>query len=307
MVRKIDHNKNIEKTCFFEMTQLLPPNFFRKKTLEYINEIDIDENTPIITEEKLDSTIRMFITESQSISEEVLDVMYYLMRVINQEIKLNKKDTPIIQNSFKAPIFGKAYTINWTLYDYYKTPKEDINVGAYVDFKKRILNIGIIKVGDEIDKSLLADSLQHELEHIFQLTKKRTDNFFNDKDSQLYNKALSLINEKNEVGRAIYLMFNTEQDAYANGLYAALINKPEDVSIYDIRNRSDAYRQIRFLRRFNSRIHEENILKDKEIIRGLSEVNRSIDWLRTNINKAIRRFARKIGNVESRYNRYAYG
>ena len=288
------------------MTELLPTWTFRNKLLEYVN--TPSQNKVILTEADFERLVQSLIYESLSISNEVTDVTHYLMRTINKEVheKANKEQD-VYEGELTLPIFNQPYKVEWIVYNYDKN-KQNYPIGASISLKSNILKVAMVKVYGEMDNTSLSDSLQHEIEHLFQYLKKQRDNIFNDKDTKLYNKAVELISNHPRdsfhyrIGQAVYLMFDAEQDAFVNGLYASVKNTPKHIPIYEVMRRSDAYRQIDELRMFNEEIQNPQFFENEEVIECLKFLNKSGKWLKNHTNKALKRFARKIAHVRNKIN-----
>lgn len=60
----------------------------------------------------------------------------------------------------------------------------------------------------------------------------------------------------------------------------------------EIYYRSDAYRQLKFLKEYLVEIYQHN---NEELNELLQAINKDITWLRKNLNTSIKRFANKIG------------
>ena len=108
------------------------------------------------------------------------------------------------------------------------------------------------------------------------------------------------------IARAVYLTFEEEQDAYVNGLYAALSNEEccSPAKYHLTFKRSDAYRQLDFLRKFYNSIceNEKELITDKDFLKATRFLKRDYKWLLNHIDKAIRRFSRKIAHIQRKVN-----
>lgn len=258
-----------------------------------------------ITEEQLRNIVHEALCESMSISDDVLMVTHNVMRAIRNELNKKEGQDGITTGVFSIRLFNSTFSVQWTLYD--KTKIDTPPIGASIDFKNKILSLDLIKDNNGLNKGALADSLQHEIEHLYQKLKRPNEEIFNDKDSDLYEKVvkqLSITKPKtleHNIARCIYLMFNAEQDAYANGLYAMLVNDSYYNFNHNCHN-NHAVSQLRFLTDFYNKtidlkIEENN---DDEYINALEPFNRSITWFLNHLDKAIRRFSRKLSRVKDK-------
>lgn len=246
----------------------------------------------ILTENDFNNAITEMILESMSIAEEVVSVTSQIRRIIQRKISSNQLSNGC---GFRISAFGDYFNVIWNIYDF-DSNETNIQPGASVDFDRKVITVGLIKINGEIDYNYLSDSLQHEIEHIYQREKRGDDSNFNDKDKQLYQNALKLLQDENQrglaynLGRAIYLTFHAEQDAYVNGLYSVLQNNQANEDLGDLLKQSDAYRQLKFLRGFYRRICL-NKFTDKENLTSLLDfLGKNEYWLQTAFEKAIDRF-----------------
>lgn len=260
----------------------------------------------IINEQKLHDVLYQMIYESLSISNEVSSVSSDIISAILKEIEKKGNDEPVSHSSFHTLIFKYPFNIEWTLFDLTKLNQE-ISIGAQTDFGNKTLEVIVIKDEYGYRTDLLSDSIQHEIEHIFQRLKRPDEKNFNEKDKALYDNALNLIKNNKpgtiqyNVGRAVYLMFNAEQDGYVNGLYARLKSIESSRRKY-IEDTSDAWQQVNFLRRFNYQIvnNEQTLTSLESMQDALSSIGRDYKWLKLHTNKAIIRFLRKIAHIRKK-------
>lgn len=284
------------------MSELLPEGYFRNRSI--FENLERKPNSIILTEKEFHSLVLSLVTESLSIAEEVNRVTGNIIFYIKRYIRRNKLDAPIVDGSFRLNIFNSIFTIMWRLYDFdnLKEKEKPKQVGAQVDFENEEIYLDIVKIWGEVDTISLSNSLQHEIEHIYQRYKRPDQTNFKIKDKTLYDKALELLKNKDEtkreIGRAIYLMFNFEQDAFVNGLYAAMKENDGSYSFNDIWNSNDAKQHLDFLIDFNNKIRQNEYPYIQSVKESLSFLNRNIIWLQNHTDKAIKRFANKIAHVK---------
>ena len=255
----------------------------------------------IFSENQFKTFITELIFESLSISDEVKKVTSQIMRAVYNQLDQDQTKT---EGIFRIFIFETFFYVKWFLYDA-REYREPPQLDASVNFGEKLLTIKMIKDDFGINDTLLLTSLQHEIEHIYQSLKKPDNKIFNDKDKKLYKRALKLMRKpKNSipynVGRAIYLMFNVEQDGFVNGLYGALKSVSPKM-FYPTLRENDAMKQINFLLRLNALLQEENgLIEDPEFLNALAFAKRNTKWFKIHLNKAIIRFGRKIAHIKEK-------
>ena len=271
------------------------------KSESIFKNLDKSASSILLGEVELKTLIHNIISEALSIADEVTDAVNNIHYYIEKHLQKNTYQEPIFNGTFRIFVFNKFFNINWTVYDLDALDDSSCQFGAIVDFEKSKINLDIPKVYGDLDWGFLRDSLQHEIEHIYQRFKRGDDANFNDNDKRLYDNAVMLSMNKQsnvyrELGRAVYLMFRAEQDAYVNGMYSAMKTESDPKLKQTIYYRSDAYRQFSFLNDYLAKlqvIDDENDIRELEC--GLKILHKNVDWLKRNIGKALKRFAIKIG------------
>lgn len=287
-------------------TTLLSNSYFKNKSI--FENLERKPNSVILTEREFRDLVLHLVTESLVIAEEVENVTNDIVLNIKKYLCNNDSDEPIIDGSFRWVVFNDIFTVMWRLYDLDRLDSENKpqQIGAQVDFENQEIFLDIIKIYGEIDTISIKNSLQHEIEHIYQRY-KRPDHFdFKIKDKLLYDKSLELLKSgdeiKQEIGRAVYLMFTFEQDAFVNGLYAAMKENDGSYDFDEIWDRNDAKIHLDFLISFNRRIRDKDYCSNKSVQESLVFLKRNIVWLQNHTNKAIKRFARKIEHIKRKLN-----
>lgn len=287
--------------------------------IEYLNQesvfSSIDEsvlnNGILLTEDDFKGLMCEFLFESLSISEEVERVSWRLYTIIRNKVVKEKE----FKGEFPFRVFDKNFIIKWQVYDYYNL-NENVFVGAEVNFDTLTINLGLIVCDGEVDFDHLNDSLQHEVEHVYQRMKRKEygakigkdlDNNFNLKAKKLYDAARELMIDSNRksfkynLGRAVYLTFKSEQDAYVNGLYGKLKNNQSNISLEKLLYDTDAYKQLRFMRSFYKKVFVDHLVKQEEFDELLNFLGVKEKWLERTLGEAINRFSEKIGKVFSKF------
>lgn len=263
--------------------------------------LDNSTSSILLGEVEFKTLLHTIITETLCIANEVTSVSNDIHYHIEKHLQKNTYTEPKFGGQFRMFIFNKFFKINWTVFDLDIIDNTSFSFGANVDFENGKINLNIPKIYGDLDWSFLRDSLQHEIEHIYQRFKRGDDSNFNHNDKKLYDTAVILsMNCKSQIyrdlGNAVYLMFNAEQDAYVNGMYSAMKIETDPKLKQEIYYRSDAYRQFSFLNDYLIRLQTINNEKDiKELEKGLKVLHKNMDWLKDNIKKAIKRFIKKIG------------
>ena len=178
----------------------------------------------------------------------------------------------------------------------YNVKKDDIilNSTSYFDNNKSaLLNIEGYSISGTIDEKELSDTIQHEINHIFQKIKGKKSNI---KKDTLYYKIRSVFNIKtdeeiNAIANALYYSFDDEQDSFVNGLYAYLMSNGLIVSWDKIKKNTLVYKGLESMKKSLIFLEKINNEKIKQYF-GISR-NKCISI----IEKGMQRFQNKIGKV----------
>ena len=243
--------------------------------------------------------MKKFLNEELSIATEVNDAVIYCL------------------NKFKKTIYTFDYTFKGL--DTIHIKGEPIRVsnplqkfGGYFDVENMTVSFKVTYNGGHICHFAVREVLQHELEHVYQILKKRgkpkkiTKHNYN----RLYDMAINKYGadgsgnskEENDIAKLFYFYSNFEQDAFANSLYAELMSSSlfNPTFADSIVRGSSAMTTLRFMCLMNRRLKELRELKNEnynDYVNALEPYEVSYDWMITLLDRAIKRLKQKIGHV----------
>lgn len=106
------------------------------------------------------------------------------------------------------------------------------------------ISINVVSISGHFKDNIVAQDIQHELEHIFQQTKINSS--FNDND--FYNLVRNNVYSNNQfehhVAMILYMSFKYEIEGFANGLYAYIKKHEHALNINNYFHESDAYEKL---------------------------------------------------------------
>ena len=206
--------------------------------------------------ETLNSLIFEELSISGEVQKETINTWSNILNIISKiktDLYPNTNNVYYGQISFQLNIFGDKTSIFVNYYNFlnkesFNEHKDKINylsASSMVQEKLRWLTISIPAIsGRIIMEPDIKDSLQHELEHIFQGKLGSKNILLGDGEyANARNLLYSTDDDISNLALIIYLGNTSEQDAYVNGLYAYLIAQEEPmVKIkWDIVKSSEAY------------------------------------------------------------------
>ena len=251
----------------------------------------------IVTEQQFDILREYLINESLSIADDVCHATFLLLDKIQ-----NEYENDLNEGTFEFNFFGEAFNVVWhALQDGSKYNKASVN------FKTKILEVWFNR--DEKNKNLwnLSDSLQHEIEHIYQWIKKPSREMFSQRRGAVYDKVVELLPKYDEntvqydILRAIYLSYPEEQDAFVNGLYSVLRKSKNKYHVSMIMSDSPLNSYKKNMLRINYNLNNnQNFVESKELEEVLNGINRNVKWLKKILQKGIVRLARKMAHIETK-------
>ena len=231
----------------------------------FINENEIEES--LLSEEN---------SINGEVDKEASEVFNFIInyKYSPNEIAHRDEENTIYEISFKRTFMGCVidYDIQYFVYndgeyhdmDCYSIPMSKKFASIHIEYDRER---GFLSLGE------LHDSIQHELTHVF----KGIKGFGNDKNygsKTLYiaNAANYFYCSKNKYMKAIgcvfYMGMNDEQDAYINGIYAAIKeNLPKGVSPDEIVRRSQLYDKV--IELINIRDNIDAYFSNSEFIEAL--------------------------------------
>ena len=193
------------------------------------------------------------------------------------------------------------YTISFNLVDKPRKPASGFKGITF--FTRHEIRIEGYTVKGKIPADELADVLQHELKHVFDLYKSGRGGFFKDgKTQQIYiigaTQATdkSLPDEQRAIGYAIYLSHDFEGQAFESGTYAYLMK--QDLAFMgdevEAVKKTMYYERLMFVRRAYDFIwsNEEKAEEIAESIYG-----KNLNWLKRTVARSLKMTRRQIGRA----------
>ena len=271
----------------------------------------IDFNNIRLTE-IIKETISKLINEELGISDEVYKVSCGIVDVIENQWKSMPKESSEYNiwkrsGEFEFDIFGDVYTISYTVwnykdYDHYKSTTNKPVLLCSTNQKNKMIHLSVLAISGEIQDNTCADSIQHEVEHIYQ-SKMQGGELFPDKDGveNIYKMAEKSISDNRHNGwisklaSVIYYSRNEELDAFVNGLYATLAKSGWMYGEDEIVKNSNPYKIIGFM----SSMKEEMIVNfnDDDFIQSAKFFNKKRKWFIAMAQKSIKDCTSKMAKV----------
>ena len=248
----------------------------------------------ILTEEQFNN----LINEELGVSNFVIEKTNELFSIIENAL-LNCNESEDFDNysikkcTVRFSLLDVNISCSLEFYNYYNREYYDYsNVSSdawsvYLGKKTCFMGIIVPCISGTIVKNETFDSIQHELEHIYQqvIMKKPFS------DSITYAKIKTNMYSENELvnktARLVYGCIKSEQDGFVNGLYAYLMSLPEFFSMTSLKNSSAWKLYEDMINIYNQ--YFDNI----EFINELKKYNLTIN----KVNQKINQFIRKIGRV----------
>ena len=177
--------------------------------------------------------LRNLIKEELGIHMEVVDTSNKVYNDIIEDMKhrdSNKTDICYIkQGSIDCSLNNISFKAHYTCRNFLdKKIVDDLDIdslteGGTVFFNKKWLwiNVNIIAINGTVNKQEALNTIQHELEHVYQQLRSGKRIPGND-DKYLKMKSDMECNDeaRQKVGRLVYLCCKSEQEAFINGTYA---------------------------------------------------------------------------------------
>ena len=249
----------------------------------------------ILTEEQLKTIIK----EELGINKQVVEYSSDIFIKIVDKLKTNDEDIKIEKNElFIKKTFPLSYYVkdmklsisvtfrnflDKTFNKFYEIPYVTDGNSIIVNKNTSFVFINIYAISGTIVKEKAMETIQHEVEHIFQHIQMGKE--FSGEN--LYAKIKTDIMQNNDVGLLMYYCLKNEQEAFSNGLYAFLMDKPEPYS-EDLLKTSETYSIYAKMKEiFNNIKNGELTIKDYEKY-GVT--------FKT-IEKSINNFLHRIGKV----------
>lgn len=207
-----------------------------------------------------------------------------------------------------TPFSGKCgeYTISFNLKDYPKRGMALAESSGYKGvtyFNTREIMIFGYTINGKVSEDELAEVLQHELKHIFDLYKSNRNGFFkrND-DGKIYRAAAKeATNRKNSfeqmaIGYAIYLSHDFESQAFESGTYAYLMKQ----NLHFIGDEAEAVKNSMYYKRLlYVRYAYDFVNENKEEAEDIAKAvyGKSYNWLKRTVSASLKMTRRQIGRA----------
>lgn len=275
-------------------------------------------NYSIAIDRELRSEINEYITESLTVSDEVVDAAKKVETYIKETIK-KVEPTSFADGggkrelSFSLPLFDDSVKVHFIVTNFNfinktyfqkfsKTHSVDVSCGSsYKNFKGNIFaycNINYISL-DFKPLAKFYEDVHHELNHLLQ--QHKCGNTYSDSEaySLVATDIFSIDEIKHNVAEILYLCLPTEQDSFVSSVYSFVKNefhidwnyKDIDVCIKD----TEAYRRIyrlKFL--YNEIANNKGTYKDIILVdKDFKTWNRFEKY----VNESLKRFEKKFAMV----------
>jgi hypothetical protein len=200
-------------------------------------------------------------------------------------------------------IFGTSMKVIYTIYNFrdfdtYYDKKEYFNPKSSMSYEKNEIYVSILSISGEFQENSFGDSIQHELEHLYQIKKQGKGLF---QDNNLYEKAITNINNElyngwiGKLANVIYYSRNEEHDAFVNGLYQQLVNLDTLADFDYVIKTSTPYKISMLL--FDLKRQIEDTVDDESFNLALKFFKRPKRWFMAQCEIGIRKIIKKIMRV----------
>lgn len=258
-----------------------------------------------LSESKMKEMVSNIINEMLSVSDDVVSETESIVSDILDRLPNFKNEWTTVSNGHQClncqmhiPIFGETYLLNFEVHSFrYGFYDNSIAYGASVSFDSKIFNLTSCLIDGEMIEETFSDSIQHEVEHIFQRIKKGKTLLASNK-STFYDICVNNLSSMDYDGFIAdlayigYLSFECEQDAFANELYSYLKNGGD----YGGSPMEDML--VKLLKAIN-RIETSG--NDSDLRHALKVfAPRDANWFIDKGKRAYRRFLKKFQNVIKR-------
>lgn len=258
-----------------------------------------------LSESKMKEMVSNIINEMLSVSDDVVSETESVVSDILDRLPNFKNEWTTVSNGHQClncqmhiSIFGETYLLNLEVHSFrYGFYDNSIAYGASVSFDNKIFNLTSCLIDGEMIEETFSDSIQHEVEHIFQRIKKGKTLLSLNK-STFYDICVNNLSSMDcdgfiaDLAYIGYLSFECEQDAFANELYSYLKNGGD----YGGSPMEDML--VKLLKAIN-RIETSG--NDNGLRQALNVfVPRDANWFIDKGYRAYRRFLKKFQNVIKR-------
>lgn len=244
--------------------------------------------------------LREILNEEMGIANKVVELSqsFYLqtIKALKQEKNANKTNEIFTKKNVSLTFYIDKMKVstsvvyrNFLSKDYvkiYDMPYLTDGGSLYVNEKLSFMFINIYGICGTIVKDKAMETIQHEIEHLYQeyLTKNQLSS------NTIYVKAKDDMNSddinRKKIGTLVYLSFKSEQEAFCNGLYAYIMDKNQP--------------------------YTDDLLKESETWGLYMEMKSIFDELQTNnelkniFNEYFSQYGLTIANVENSKNNFVH-
>ena len=252
---------------------------------------------------------KKILNEEMGIADKVVSITHEIYNEIEKSIRnreYQKDEHSRLIGNIKVYIFDCKVSLSYEYLnfqdkmDYYYSKAGKLGYGwsTFLDKKLSLMFVEICAVSGTIIKDLAYDSIQHEVEHIYQqyLAGKEF------KKPMEYARVMKDMSSKNDIerkaGRLVYGCIKSEQEGFSNGLYSFLmmVKAPYvDDEIYD----SPAWSLYTEMKQTLKEAKYNQQLRDYiKAVYGMS-----IKDIEHAINNFLRRMSRAV--LKARYDKFA--
>lgn len=260
----------------------------------------------------LNESLKLLLNEEGGIASLVTDDSYKVSSFIRQKIKETKpmkfEGYTFRHIDFQYILFEQLETeisinfYNFKTYAAYDSIGSTMSFGAASSFEDRKIELSFFAIGGEIDDRTLNEQLQHEISHLYRAFKKGNV-LLNQKRTSLYNFAASKLNSTNQyesmIANIIYMSFDEEQNAFANGLYSLMLKNIYEYQPRDIYQQSAA-KQILEKLTYYDKLVSNNMLDDDDI-NSINQILRQVkldySWIQKKLPSILHEFSKKTARA----------
>lgn len=226
-------------------------------------------NTELILE------INEKMNEERSISNEVTlmstEVFYRIMSIVRPS-SLSTETLKRYEHKYGEFEYSKlniSFKVSWDFYNIgNKTPRTpEMKQFASADLSKKAISITIVAINGRIDNDSVIESIQHEISHFFEVSKRQGVPY---KNMFQYKLAVTILQQEEKfteimvaIAEVIYISHKFEQRAFGNGAYRYLMNHTDDYP-HNFNNAIQGTKLYKYLCSLEKDIETLTITKDTE-------------------------------------------
>lgn len=267
----------------------------------------MNDNTELILE------INEKMNEERSISNEVTlmstEVFYRIMHEI-QPLSLSTgmgEKYVYKHGNFVYSKLNISFNVSWNFYNIgNKTPRTpEMNQFASADLSKKSINITIVAINGRINNDSIIESIQHEISHFFEVSKRQGAPY---KNMFQYKLAVTILQQEEKfteimvaIAEIIYISYRFEQRAFGNGAYRYLMSHTDDYP-HNFNNAIQKTKLYKYLCSLNKDIKTLTITKETEyeIRETLKRFEISYKALMSSAHSARDGLIRMCGRIKSK-------